>query len=290
MCRQLSEQQPGIGLANILAEISTGVPTALILSDDERFYEVEACFLARTVNNLGGCLVVIPQRDLVLKEDGIVDSANLSLGTIRHIIAPPVFSGSKVQRKELQERLETLIQGGTVTSFSDRSPVLSNKVLMALISNSLHDEDLERLLQSCFEPSILERLRRFLPATAVPLNKADTVRIEESIKGGKSLFVKALTASGARGVAGPGELAKQLELLKPTKSIAQEAIPALLTRFDFCDLQTAEVGSNDFAIRLGLFVVTSKIADISITASPRIVAHGSRDSIQTGIKIIEQPK
>ncbi len=288
LCRILSEDRVGIGLAECISQISLSEPIGMLLSRNERFYEVEAKFFEKAVNKLGGNLVVIPEQEMTLCEEGIIKKTyGLNSIMVKKIMTLPEFRKSTEEQSRINKAISRLYVTGVIDVLSFNMPLLGEKATLALISNSHNDPDLEKLLLMCFDPDVLNVLRKHIPSTMIPFNKDNRKSLETDIINGKQVFIKEIDSSGARGIGRPGDIERQIELLRSKGVIVQDAIEPNYIKLPFCDLQTGAVGEDDFTTRVGVFGISGKLADIAMTASPSPVAHGGASSIQTGVKIIK---
>lgn len=270
LCRSLSPQPPGLGLAKLIAHISCDTPTGMLLSGLERFYLPEATYFARQVKELGGQLQVIFEGSYTFDRE---------LSTVKQLLTLPTFKGKPSIPEDL-------------VVFSRRQPALGEKSALGIISNPSQDANLESLLNLCFDPQILHQLRQVIPVTHflsdfhLPGVKQELLQIIEAHP--EQFFVKVKNQSGARGVAQAGDQAAQLDLIHRFAKdvVIQEAIPPCWVELPYIDIMTGYTGKDLHTFRYGLFVSQGVIMDLALTASPSLIAHGGKTSIQTGAKLI----
>lgn len=266
LCRSLSLQPPGLGLANLIAGISRDTPTGMLLSGLERFYLPEAAYFVRQVKEFGGQLQVIFEGSYTFDRE---------LSTVKQLLTLPTFKG----KPSIPEDLVVL---------SRRQPALGEKSALGIISNPSQDANLESLLNLCFDLQTLPQLRQVIPATHflsdfhLPGIKQKLLQIIEAHP--EQFFVKVKNQSGARGVAQAGDQAAQLDLIRRFAKdiVIQEAIPPCWVELPYIDIMTGYTSKDQHTLRYGLFVSNGVITDLALTASPSPVAHGGKISIQMG--------
>ncbi|MFQ5493285.1 MAG: hypothetical protein ACE5DX_03960 [Candidatus Dojkabacteria bacterium] len=287
LCRELSDTLVGSGIADEIARIAN-IPTGMVLSGHERFYEFEAGFFVSRVRSLSGDLFLIPQERLLVDDDGVAKSIGFQPGQrmAQLLNLPPQFRMSKREDTALTDKLNEHHQSGKINILSHRMPLLGEKTPMALLSNATGNTGLEELLTMCFHPDTLSILRTHLPATELPLDSGHRRELQERITAGELMYVKVVNSSGAKGIGTPGEIETQLELIKRGgRVICQEAVHPEQKELPGIDLLTGDITTDDHTVRYSLFVVDGRLADLGITASPSIIAHGGVQSIQTGVTL-----
>ena len=270
LCRSLSPQPPGLGLANLIANISHDTPTGMLLSGLERFYLPEAHYFTRQVNQIGGQLKAIFESDYFLEKE---------LTTVSQLLTLPTFKG----KPSIPQDLVVL---------SRRQPALGEKSALGIISNPSQDANLESLLNLCFDPLTLHHLRQVIPTTHF-LSDFHSPEVKQQLlqqiaTHPEQFFVKVKNQSGARGVAQAGDKAAQIDLLSRFAKdvVIQTAIPPCWIELPYIDLMFGYTGTDQHTIRYGLFVSNGAIMDLALTASPSPVAHGGKTSIQMGAKLV----
>lgn len=283
LVRSFSENPLGNGIAQSITELSLGEPIGIVLSDFERFYELEMEYLSRKIAELGGNLVVIPQRELEISDNGEILHNGM---VIPRILKIPSFGGNKKRAEEISNLLR---RSPKVTVLSPTQEYLSNKGAMALIRNEFQDEDLENILIRCFGYDNLAKLRLLIPPTFFPFDNNEIEQIVDMILGGEKFFIKIVNSSGARGVFPPGDNELQIKALGSNKGrvIVQKAIDTRQYDIKYLDLLTAEVGEAMHSIRIGVFSINGKLSDVAVTASQGHIAHGGRESVQMGAKLLK---
>lgn len=276
----------GDGLISKVSFRSDSIPTGIILSGSEEFYEVEADYFSRQVGKAGGDLTVIPQRDLGIDSGGIFSLSKPERYIDQVLTIPQLQSscrGVRYDAPAAHEALDSLVTNGKLTTLSRQNNLLSEKTLLGVIYNPQCDPDLEELLLKVFNPEDLDSLRRYIPKTeSLGLSGRHKRAIEILQNSSENFFVKDVKGSGARGIGRPGDLEAQMRLIneKPKSVILQENISPEFHKLNFTDLYSGDSGNDDFTIRYGLFVDSEgQIVDLALTASPGVVAHGGRDSI-----------
>lgn len=288
LCREFSETPVGEGLVKDFVDITKNNPGLILLAASERFYITELKYFCRVVNEQGGNLEFASQSEIELTEEGILVKKDFgrTVKMFTNIINLPNLSGEKTMADKTEKGISNLHLNGTIKVKSFNRPFLGEKALMGLISNAFQDEELERVLNLCFHPLTLGIIRDLIPRTFIPMNKQEKQHIENMIRLGERLFVKVINASGARGVASHENRDMQLELLSQGNVIVQDSISVSRIELPFYDLLYGESGVNTYSVRYASFVINGQLTDIAATASPSIIAHGGRTSIQTGIKVI----
>lgn len=280
-CRILSPNPIGPGLVSYVAEMTKSKTTALILSDQERFYKPEANFFARAVNNNGGKLVILPQNKIILELDY---GKTLQ---IEQLLGIPELSGETKARQIVKMKL---IESG-IPVLSIFSPNLSEKTTMALIHST--DVAMNEILKTVFDPTTLKRLRQYIPYTESMSGTASLHRQEIAEEIGHSpdkYFIKVKDASGAKGIIPPGNPEKQVQaVLGPNykRVIIQQTVTVEQRNISFKSILDGSRGRDNFATRYALFVSSNgKILDLGLTSSVGIIAHGGVQSIQMGYRQI----
>ena len=270
LCRSLSSQPPGLGLANLIARISHDAPTGMLLSGLERVYLPEATYFTSQVKQLGGQLQVIFEGDYMFDRD---------ISNVKQLLALPTLKG----KPSIPQDLVVL---------SHRQPALGEKSALGIISNPSQDSSLESLLNLCFDPQVLHQLRQVIPATHF-LSDFHSSEIKQELlrqiaTDPKQFFVKVKNQSGARGVAQAGDQAAQLDLIRrfAKNVVIQQTIPPYWVELPYIDIMTGYTGTDQHTIRYGLFVSQGEIMDLALTASPSPVAHGGKTSIQMGARLV----
>ena len=293
LCRELSKHPIGVGLINRLVEISQSNVTGIVLFDHERFYIPELNFFVDRVNRAGGHLVSLNYDDFEISTEGLfkLNLLGLRLVALEQLVSIPMFKSKdldKVREKRILEQ-HTL---GNVRVLSMPFRALGEKTTLAMLHNISGNLGLEALLDTCFGNEAKEVLRSFIPQTEFLgiANRDRKLQVAELIRSNPfAFFVKVKDESGARGIAEPGNLKRQLELVLGQDSkrvIVQRAIQPEIIKLAFCDLLSGEIGEGEFTVRYSLFVSgNGEILDMSLTASPGIVAHGGTESIQLGTKL-----
>lgn len=284
--RALSGEGIGSGLVNKFVEISKKGRLGFLLSKYERFYLREADYFVRMVNKNGGDMVLIFQDDFEVTESRIGKLQGGKFTPIEKLLSLPLLDMSREPRAELERIVKAKASSGQLELISYPEPILSQKSAMAVVSNAFTDLELESILLDCFDHKALRLIRGYLPKTFIARTKVEREELIDRIVAGELFFVKESNSSGARGVASYDDKKRQIKMINSGKLvIAQEAVSTEFRNFSYMDFPTGKFGSDYFSIRYGLFTFKGELLDVGVTASVGNIAHGSRDSIQTGIKL-----
>jgi len=290
MGSSMSEAPVGINMAYVLAEASRAAPLGIVVSELEKFYEVELCYLARVVASQGGKLVIIPERDLVVTREGVT-TARSKIEPITKLLSRPLLTGINRTDQYTKDMgiINDLIASSVIEILSDRRPELSNKASMSIISNPKGDEWLESQLLRCIDPDDLVALRKYLTKTIyLPLmenqGKLDLI---EQIRQGYKVFIKNRNMSGGHGIIPPDKYEDQISyLLKNNVGdvIIQKAVDPKWKSITAIDLRDGIIDTKVCTCRISLFPWKDKIANICVTATSGGIAHGGEGSILMGVK------
>lgn len=288
----MSEAPIGINMAYVLAEVSKEATLGIVVSELEKFYEVELCYLASVVASQGGKLVIIPERDLVVTRDGVT-TARSKIEPITKLLSRPLLTGVNRTAQYTKDMgiINDLIARGVIDILSDRRPELSNKASMAILSNPNGDEWLESQLLRCIDSDDLMALRKYLTKTTyLPLietqGKSDLI---EQIRQGYKVFIKNRNMSGGHGIIPPDKYEDQISyLLKNNVGdvIIQEAVNPKWKSITAIDLRDGFIDTKDCTCRTSVFSWGGSITDICVTATAGDIAHGGEGSILMGVKIM----
>lgn len=281
LCRQMSADPIGNGIADSFANISSDNRTLFLTSSFDRFYTPEARFFTREVNRVGGNMLFMTQEEFCPGvEFGMINYGVFDPG-FEQLVQVPILKGQSQAVGHTISKLMRIIEGRNASILSDNNPALADKSLMAMITNPFLDEELEDILHRCFDVRTLYILRSVLPETMIPTSKSEKAVIASRINNGEELFLKTTTGSGARGVFPPGDKDMQIRILKEGKNIiVQKAIPPVFSTLPFMGLQSGVEGCGEFSFRIGAFFIHDELSDVAVTASPGNVAHGGTRSIQ----------
>lgn len=275
----------GYGLESYITAVSAERNTALILSGSAEYYELEAEYFARQVRKAGGLFTILPQCNLMLREDGLYHSKNLHQQIEQVIGIPRLQESNKgvyANVSALVSGIEDLILNGRLINLTQKDDLLSEKAMLGIISNPQEDELLENLIERAFGKEVLLVFRQYLPRTeALDVSRRHLKAKDAIIAESDSYFVKVSRSSGAHGVVIPGDKERQTAMIKPKNNvIIQEKIEPAFHRFNNEDVKTGARGEGEFCMRYVLFVDNlGRIMDLALTASPGIIAHGGSKSI-----------
>jgi hypothetical protein len=287
-CRMVSQDPVGPGLVSTLAEQSKDKRTALILSDDEKFYRPEANFFANVVNTRGGNLYILDQNKIILDNNSVkMQLEDGEIVQIEQLLGIPELSGEI----KIRQTVKTKLMESDVLILSKTSPNLSEKTTMALIHST--DEAMTNILGKTFGEDEISKLRHYIPYTE-SMSVAHLIRRQELAKeieeNPEKYFVKVKDTSGARGIIPPGNPKEQAQAILGSnykKVIIQQAIKAEQKIIGFRDVLNGDTGRKYFATRYALFVSGGgRILDLGITSSIGTIAHGGVHSIHMGYKQI----
>ena len=285
LCRLMSSDPIGRGVVDSFADMTANDLTLFLTSSFDRFYIPEASFFTQEVNRVGGNIIFMTQEEFCPGvEFGMMNHGIFDPGFGQLVQVPNLKGQSQAVNHAISE-LMRIIEGRNATILSDNNPALSDKSLMALITNTFFDEELEMILHKCFQPETLSILRSVLPETMIPSSREHRAIITSRIENGEEFFVKTTTGSGARGVFSPTDRDLQTKALKEGKNvIVQKAIPPFFATLPFMELQSGIEGCDEFSFRVGAFFINGELSDVAVTASPGNVAHGGTKSIQMPAK------
>ncbi len=287
-CRMVSRDPVGPGLVSTLAEQSKSRRTAIILSDDEKFYRPEANFFARIVNQQGGHLYILNQNKIILDDNSVkMREEDGKVTQIEQLLGIPELSGDI----KIRQTVKTELMKSDVLILSKTSPNLSEKTTMALIHST--NEAMTDILVKTFGEDEVGKLRHYIPYTE-SMSVTPLIRRQELAKeieeNPEKYFVKVKDTSGARGIIPPGNPKEQAQAILGSnykKVIIQQAIKAEQRIIGYKDVLDGDTGRKYFATRYALFVSGGgSILDLGISSSVGIIAHGGVHSIHMGYKQI----
>ncbi len=291
LSRELAITPLGIGLVEHMAQLTAQALTVLVVSDNERFYLPELRFFAKRVNKNGGRLFIATEGQIVATEDGIyLNEYGNNQTRIQQVLTSPNFQGAKAV--QLRKHFLAQVRAGMIKVLSQPFKGLGEKATLGLISNLSEDVQLEKVLALTIGESSLAVLRKHIPPTEcvsrIHKHRRNIV-IKAVTTNPEDYFVKTVNESGARGIAKPGDIRKQLALIlgKARMVVVQKAVSSHAIKLPFCDIQSGEEGEDDFTIRYSLFVSSKgDILDLALTGSPGVVAHGGQKSVLMGATLI----
>lgn len=284
LCRVISPEPIGAGLANVMSQITADNAALFLSSSLDRFYFPEAKFFVNQVNVNGGNMHFQTQDEVLPGlEYGNLQGLRLN-GNFGQLIQIPSFKGPSRLVRDTTSMLENILRENGVNLISSNRAGVADKSIMALLINTFGDEELESILHKCFESATLNTMRAILPVTILPMNKSQKTSAIDMLNNGE-FFVKATNESGARGVIPPQRKGEQIKAIQNgNKVIIQEAVEPKFFELPFHQLGTGECGSDVFSMRVGVFYFDGNLTDVAVTASPGNVAHGGTSSIQMAAK------
>lgn len=277
MCREMSTDPVGVGNHNILAALTSDLPTIIINSNLDRFYTPELRYFASAVNAAGGNLTIVEQDEVFPGlEFGMVDFQAEVLRTPALLQIPNLRGSNRAVHCA-----KDMLRDSHMDVLFGNNPNLANKAFMAIIHNSFGDSEQEEQLEICCGKEVIAKLRTMIPETVAPNNKYQRRVMQERIMSGERFFCKANNGSGARGIVTPDNTSELIQLaMKGKNVIFQRAIKPFTTSLGYMQMSTGETGEDDFSLRLGAFYFEGDLAEVAVTASPGILAHGGNKSIQ----------
>lgn len=274
----------GEGILERITGKSNEGTTGLILSQGAEFYETEARYFIRQVNGKGGNLILIYQDEIFVEYDGLYNGKEKSR-RIDQILTLPLLQesnrGVRLNPDQTISAINTLCDLGLLKSLEKHNPDLSDKSYLGIVSNASCDPELEELLERIFSKDILHQLRRFIPlGECLGFTNGYKKATETLYSNSGGFYVKQGKSSGSHGIAIPGDLQGQMNLVGRKSVIIQEAIVPAFHHLRYVDVKTGERGKDDFSVRYVLFVDNNgQIIDLALTGSPGILAHGSKESV-----------
>lgn len=169
---RLNSNPIGIGLANHVAGLTHEDGGALIVPKEERFYLPESKLFANAVNGIGGNLNVYNQLDLETGQNGITHRTTGNIVT-NLLYLPEMSKNGYASVPDSKAILEA-----SVKLCYDFNQVLSNKIIMGIISNPTANEEIEALCAACFDFQSLAILRKYIPET-YPIGLLDSAERDQ---------------------------------------------------------------------------------------------------------------
>lgn len=270
LARMQSAHPVGIGAEASLGRLIADQPTAVILSEKDRFHEPEICLLAGAVAGLHSRTQRLFMHD---QERNPVEGL---------IMMSPLVNSFGVTESSVREDL---------TIVSDRRLDLESKGAFALLHNGSQIPELEQLLCETFEPAMLARLRELVPK-AEHASLDDSLRERVSQTGNDGLFLKPVLESGTRGIITPDNKEEFAAAIAKHKTLAkfmvQEAVDTVLTPMQSLDVRSGTEHEDLMNLRITVHVdKVGNIIESTVVGSPHaFLAHGGKTSVITNLEAV----
>ncbi len=211
-----------------------------------------------------------------LQEENPVDVQDQSL-----LLSLPRFDGdtTRVANRGLEQSLIDRYQHGDLQVLIPPKSFLSSKGVMALLCNFSEDPDLEAILRSQIQSDHLQILRSFLPRTMFVA--------QGMVLPAGEWVLKHVHSSGAHGVFFSSDEVRFASAFKKAcsginRAIVQEVVASPTRSYAVYNQFGQGLGQQDRYARVAVFFARQGVADVTITACPRLPVHGGKGAVMVG--------
>lgn len=265
-------------------------PAVLIVGREEMFYETELKIFAQFCRKNLIPLVALGEREVQVSTSGIsLNDGSFPAGknsfTTDLLINLPVLTPGGYRGTDIDaDLLLRLFAEGKIRCLIPPKRFLGSKGLLALVSNGDNDLELEAVLQDCFDPDKLARLRELIPSTFVISKKSRARALNELDENPGAWVIKKSMSSGMRGVALPSGNRQRSMLGEaveaPFNYVIQAKVAQETREFRFAEPNDLNaIKKARMFMRISPFCTPGGIATICVTGRETPDVHGATDSI-----------